>query len=400
MELLEVLETVRAEEASVQRLFGGEGTGMRSVPNRENPAYMRKLAEAATLLSNVRTGRWPDYYLREAMSSSDFPYLFGDILDRTMLSRYTYWEATWPAIANVHIARDFRDIKRFLPHTGLEGELENVAELAEYQYDSLTEQAPITYAVQKMGRKAAISWETLINDDLGSFDGDSSIPTRFAAAARVSEELAITRLYVDANGPHASMYTTGNKNRVHSENGALDDNTPFSIEGLQDAYKVLGAMVDETGRPIQNPMFTLVVPPALEVTANNLLNATSIELRADAGTDNQRLSVVNWMRSKLRLVVNPYIPLVATNANGNTSWFLFATPGGGNRPAIEMAFLRGYEQPQIFMKDSNQRRVGGGAANILDGSFENDAIEYKVRHVFGATRIDAKRSVASNGSSS
>jgi hypothetical protein len=33
-------------------------------------------------------------------------------------------------------------------------------------------------------------------------------------------------------------------------------------------------------------------------------------------------------------------------------------------------------------------------------SFENDTIDYKVRHVFGGTRVDPKMAVASTGTGS
>ena len=90
---------------------------------------------------------------------------------------------------------------------------------------------------------------------------------------------------------------------------------------------------------------------------------------------------------------------MASTANGSTSWFLFANPDNG-RPAIEMGFLSGHEEPEIFMKAPNSMRVDGGGVDVMNGDFDNDAIEYKLRHVFGGTREDPKMTVASNGSGS
>ena len=51
---------------------------------------------------------------------------------------------------------------------------------------------------------------------------------------------------------------------------------------------------------------------------------------------------------------------------------------------------------QVF---SNQQRLGG-SSSPFDGDFEKDATAFKVRHVFGGGRMDAKTTVASNGSGS
>jgi hypothetical protein len=162
--------------------------------------------------------------------------------------------------------------------------------------------------------------------------------------------------------------------------------------------QVLAAQKDADGRPINITAAVLVVPPALAITAQNILNALQIEMTEAGGTAGQKIVAQNWMKNAVRLVVNYEIPNIATT-NGNTSWFLFQDPNVG-RPALEMGFLRGHVEPEIFMKEPNARRVGGGVVNPLDGDFETDSVEYKVRHVLGGTTMDPKAAVASNGSGS
>jgi hypothetical protein len=106
----------------------------------------------------------------------------------------------------------------------------------------------------------------------------------------------------------------------------------------------------------------------------------------------------NWMAQKLRLNVNPYIPLIASSANGNSSWFMFANPGV-QRPALEVGFLRGYETPSLFQKMPNTMRLGGAVDPML-GDFDSMALTYKGLHIIGGTRMDPKMTVASNGSGS
>jgi|SRR5581483_1590982 len=398
MDFLETIESLRAADAGVRELFGGEGRGVRSAAAARSPRYTAALAEAAAFLADVWAGRRPLHHLREALTTSDFPQLFGDILDRSVLAAYREWPAIWPAIAQRRTVRDFRTVKLFPPAWGADTRLTAVAQDAEYPEASVTEQAPITFAVQKYGRRIAFSWETIVNDDLDQF---KDIPERFGRAARRTESRFVTELYVDANGPHASLYSNGNKNLVNVANGAASNNPPLSIAALQDGMTVLAAQVGENGEPIMVESVALVVPPALEVTARNILNATQIWLTQaggvrDAGAGQQQLIAQNWMQNKVQLVVDPYIPLTATT-NGSTSWFLFADPNAG-RPALTIAFLRGHEEPEIFIREPNARRAAGGAVDPLDGNFETDAVDYKVRHVLGGARVDPRATVASNGS--
>jgi hypothetical protein len=385
-ELLEMIESIRAEEASVQRLFGKDGEGMRR-HGRKSQKYLSRLAEATTLIANVKKGSMPAYYLREAMSTSDFPYLFGDILDRQLLAAYQEAPATYRNYIRMNTVADFRTVKRYGVY-GADQVLSSVGQQQQYPVDKINEDTPYSYSVSKFGRIIPFDWETLINDDLGAFN---DVPTRLGRAARRSESKFGVQLFVDASGPHASMYTAGNKNKVTS-------NPALSITALQTAMQVLSAQVDQNGEPIYIDVVELVVPPALEVTARNILNATQLWMNtnASAGTPEQNLVTENWMKNRVRLNVEPYIPIVASTANGATSWFLFGNPDAG-RCALEMGFLRGHEQPEIFMKSPDAMRVGGGE-DALNGDFETDSIQYKVRHVFGGSRMDPKLTVASNGS--
>lgn len=399
MEFLDMIQRMRADDASATALFAGEGVSVRSM-KRNNPAYLAAVAECATLLADVLEGRRPTYRLQEAMTTSDFPLLFGDILDRSTLQMYREWPLTWPSVAMRRTVRDFRTAKLFPPPVGADGRLTAVGQLEEYPESKLDEQSPYSLTVGKFGRQMAFSWETIVNDDLDQF---KDTPTRFAAAARRTEELGVTELYVGSAGPNSTLYTVGNKNIVNTTNGAAADNPPLSILALQGAMIVLSNMKGENGQPIMRESVTLVVPPALEITALNIINALQIELTQaggvrDGGTGEQRLIVQNWMRNRLKLEVNPYIPMTASS-NGNTSWFLFGSPGV-DRPALVAAFLRGHEEPEIFMKSPNATRVGGGAVDPMQGDFEHDAITYKIRHVLGFQRIDPKATVASNGSGS
>lgn len=406
MDFLETLDRIRAEEASIQNLFtidmnGHVRTGRQ---RRQSPGYSRALVEATRVLDDVVKGRRSSVYLQAAMTTSDFPLLFGDIIDRAVLAHYAEWPVTWPAIAKRVLLNDFRDQKVYPPAWGGDSRLPTVPQDTEYPEVKLNEQAAQLFHVLKYGQRIGFSFEAMVNDDL---DQLKDIPARFARAARRTEQRGVTEAYVGTSGPNAALYNGTNKNQIVTANGATVNNPPLSMSGIQDGLLVLSNQKDEAGEPIMLEMVYLVVPPALEVVARNMLNATQLWTTraamggtppnpATAGQD--QLIVDNWMRNRLTLIVDPYIPMTATT-NGNTSWFLFANPNAG-REAIRVGFLRGHEQPEIWMKSPNATRVGGGSVDAMDGDFDTDAIVYRIRHILGVTTVDGKATVASNGTSS
>jgi hypothetical protein len=388
-QFLELLETLRAEDASVSRLFGDAGTSMRRMP-RNSPKYRRMLAEAAELVEGVYSGRRPTYHLQEAMSVDDFPLLFGDILDRQLLGMYQEWPTQWSMIARRSTVRDFRTVNRFVTD-GAEAILSAVPPGSEYPEAAISE-ARYQYAVSKYGRRVPLLWETWVNDDL---DGLRSIPERLAKAARMSEEKFVTALYAASTGPNGTFFSSGNKNIVTTGTA----NPAFSITALEAAFSVIWAQRDADGNPIFTGPLRLVVPPALAVAARNVLNSTEIRVALGSGSSLDQITAKNWMSGEIsELIINPWLPIVSTT-NGNTSWYLFADPGVG-RPAVEVGFLRGNESPALFVKSPDAVRVGGGSVSPEEGDFDTDGINYRVRHVFGGVLMEPKAAFASNGTNS
>lgn len=384
-EFLDLLETVRAEDASAQRLFGDAGTSIKRM-RRDTPTYRRALAEAAELISGVYRGRTPMYRLQEAMSTSDFPLLFGDILDRQMLGIYQEWPTQWQRFAKRGTVRDFRTVSRFATD-GAEAVLTEVKQGAEYPEAAVSE-ARYQYSVKKYGRRVPFLWEVLVNDDL---DGLRSTPERLAKAARMSEERFAAELFADSTGPDATFFTTGRNNRLTTATSAL------SVASLTTAFGKIWSQTDADGNPIFTGTMRLVVPPTLAVTAKNLLNTTELRVAAGSGSaTTDQVVTKNWMAGELAdLIVNPWLPIIDTT-KGTTAWYLFADPAVG-RPAMEMGFLRSDQEPALFVKSPNATRVGGGAVMAEDGDFDTDGVAYKVRHCFGGTLMEYRAALAAEG---
>ena len=344
--------------------------------------YEQKLKETIDLLSNAQ--RLPahkhEYLLREALTTSDFPYLFGDILDRQVLASYKAVDPVWKAFTKMSTNRDFRVSRRFAI-TGGDQYLAEVAEKGEYLASERTEDY-YDLSVLKYGRQFDISWETLINDDLGAL---KDTPERFARAAVRTEHRIVTGLYADDWGTHANgfLYETA----VNTDNNAL------TIANLETGLETMAAFTDANGEPIMNRAKFLVVPPGLEMTARQILTSTNkmwTEHAAGAGPRSYPMTnVVSQMG--LTLIIDPYLPIM-DGAHGTTAWYLFADPK--DIAALEVAHLRGHERPEICMKASDKVTVGGGAITPLSGDFATDNVLYRVRLCFGGVTLDWRATYA------
>jgi hypothetical protein len=357
-----------------------------------NQSYERAVRECAKLFADVYSGKRPSWHIQEAMSTSDFPYLFGDNLYRSLLGGYATYPVTYPAWTRVQEVNDFRTINMMTLEGGSAAFTETISQYGVYPQAKFVE-GKYTLSVSKYGRMYGINWEMLINDDLNAFQ---SRPLMMAQGARMGEELLATKQAFDANGPHASFFTAGNANIITS-NPALD------FASLQTAWKILRKQKDADGNPIYVSNLTLVVPPALEIVANNIVNAMEVWLvNAGGSVTDQNLHMKNWFAQRFTVVVNEWIPtVVTTGTRGDTSWMLVSDPSNlVTRSAFFFGFLRGRRNPELFVKDPDARRLGGGDIPATEGSFDHDSIEYKCRHVFGAGQGDPKMAVASNGTGS
>lgn len=377
-DFLNLIESIRTGDGD--RDPGG-GRQVRRAGDRNPQAF----SEALNLVENVLTGnRYAALQFSEAMSTSDFPLLFGDILDRSLVGAYEEYPSDIMQIVDERRLRDFRQASRHAVD-GAEGQLPKVGERAEYSEAALSE-ARDTTTVEKYGRRLSFSWEQMVNDDLDAF---RDAPVRHGRAARRSEAKFVTGLYVGTAGPSGTVYT-GDR----AITAALTD-----ADDVEAALTVLANQVDEDGEPITFSGSYLVVPPALETRARRILE--TVEYREGGNADGP-VSIIrgNALRANLNLIVDPYIPVEA-DTNGATSWFVFGSPMD-SRPALEFDRLIGHENPEIWVRTSDAQRVGGGTVGPDSGSFDTDSIDYRVRHVFGGTALintgGTKSTVGSDGS--
>lgn len=348
--------------------------------------YNQKYEATLDLLSNAK-GLSPhrhEFMLREALTTSDFPYLFGDVLDRQVLAAYKAVDPVWKQFVRMGtVPRIYPQIGGYrFGITGGDQYLAEVAEKGEYLASERNE-ARYTCYVKKYGRQFDISWEALVNDDIGAL---KDTPERFARAAVRTEHRVVDGIYVADAVAGTGLYTAAQTNL-----GAL----PLTIANLENTCEAMAAFVDANGEPIMNRAKYLVVGPGLEFTARQILTSTFKQW--GYGGDNEAWSTAGPMPTTnvlpqygLQLVVDPYIPIYAPNSV--LSWFLFADPR--DIAAMECDYLTGHERPEICMKASDKVNIGGGEISPMTGDFATDNVFYRVRDVFGCNRLEWRASYA------
>jgi len=321
---------------------------------------------------------------QETMTTSDFTYM-ADLTDRGVMVGYLDESVpiSYPAIgykrntadlvrgpagSQKGRGRDYRiDAARQIPV---------VAEKGEYLPNDPSEEW-YNFATRKYGCQWDVSWEAWLADgrDLGLLQG---YPATWGLSARYTQQFVFTSAYA---GQTATFFTVPHGNLG---TGVLNEaNLAIGIAAVRTQPTPAGNVSAYGGR------LTLAVPPDLELTARRLVNSTLVVSGAGAARPE-----LNMVAGAVDIVVDAFLPSIDTT-NGTTAWYLFCDPR--IRPAVRYGFLEGFEEPEIFVKEAEARRLFGGASDPFDGSFLTDDIAFKLRFLFGADLVDYRGAYMSTG---
>ena len=323
--------------------------------------------------------------VEEASGASDFTYLNADTIDRKLLAAYKTRPRVMRQIARLDTALNFLTAKRFAIDP-LGAILPEVAERGPYEIDKLQDRR-FQITCKKRGRIVPFSWESMINDDLGAYN---RLPEALAATAISTEDYLLTALFWNNAGPLDTYFDVTNV----GEDGV--SNKPLTAENLAYAIQVMtgGGKYAFNDVPIVNVPRYLVVPPALEITAQQLLMSMNVAYVFGGTITPTQMPTANVIANRgIQLLVNPWIPyIVTTGTLASTTWALFSE----SVPACELDYVMGHETPELFIRNSRQDRIGGGSS-AFDGSWEDDTIAYKIRVTPGVTVLDPRGGWASDG---
>ncbi|CAI8929204.1 Mu-like prophage major head subunit gpT family protein [Pseudomonas sp. IT-P171] len=276
-------------------------------------------------------------------TTSDFPILLGGGVTRTLRDAYAQAPQTWRPLGQMTTVPDFRATTRAA--LGDISALEEVKEHGEYKYGKLEEDgAPIR--VTKFGKIIAITWEAVINDDLGAL---TRIPRAYGLAAAETESNLVWNLIL--SNPNftdgTAIFVAGHGNLAAS-GGAINTTT------LGAARAAMRKQKSKAGAFLNVEPRYLVVGPDKELEAFQFTSSQYVPAKNSDINDGRNTSLV---------------VIVDGRITGN-QWYLFTE--AGLIDTFEYAYLEG--EPGVF----TETREG----------FEVDGMEIKARLVFGAAWID------------
>lgn len=284
-------------------------------------------------------------------TTSDFPSIMEGVITRTLRRGYESAARTFLPFSRQATLPDFKQVSR--AQIGGAPNLKRVLEGAEYEHGSIGDGAE-KYAVQKYGRIVAISWETVINDDL---DALTRIPQAFGASAAELESDIVYAILTGnpamADGVALFHANHGNLGTAADLADALD---PTAANPIAEMRKLMTLQKGLEGQYITVRPRYLIVPPSLEEAA---LKITSANFVASKGVDQ------NVFGPSLTAISEPRLEDASS-----TAWFSAAEPN--TIDTIEYAYLEGHE----------------GVFTETKQGFEVDGVHVKCRHVFGAKAID------------
>lgn len=284
----------------------------------------------------------------EALTTASFPDVLGEAIQRRMLTDYRNLGIydVWRDLANIVPVSDFRDQHRV--RFGGYGDLPTVNEAGPYlPVDSPTDEEAV-YRVQKRGGTEAVTLEMMKNDDVAAM---LQVPLRMSRAAKRT----LSKFVLDFLRLNGTIYD--GKALFHADHGNLGTAALSGPSIAAGRLAMKGQKEKDSEEAVGIPPRFLWVPDALEQTAFDLFRL---------GTNNEA-SFVQSLQWQIRPV------WYWTDAN---DWCLSADKA--DIPSVEIGFLDGNEEPQLFVQD-----------NPTSGSmFTNDVITYKIRHVYGGAITD------------
>lgn len=320
---------------------------------------------ASDLRSLLRYAFAPNLRANAGFSTLDIAGILSSSANKFIRPAFEAVESAWKMIAGVRNLRDFKTHTTY----SLTGDLmyEKVGAGGEIPHGTLGDES-YTLRADTYGKMLAITRKDLINDDLGAL---TRVPTRLGRGAALKiNDVFWTEFLADV----ATFYTTGRGNYFE---GAA---TNLQSSSLKTAVEKFRRQTDPDGKPLGvSPRF-LVVPPELEITADELMTSTFVNTGGAATTE--KVPNRNVWSGKFDVVMSTYLSNSSYTGYSTTAWYLLADPR--DLPVIEIGFLNGRDMPVI---------------DSADADFDTLGIQMRGYHDFGVAKQEYRAGVRSKGTS-
>ena len=282
-------------------------------------------------------------------STSDFPAIFSNALNKQLESRYTDAVPTYRSIARRVSFNDFR------PHpqirTGDFPMLQDIAEGGEIKFGTFSEKQE-SVAVQSYAVGVRLTRQMLINDDLNAIAQVIADQGRMVARKEDALFYAMMLSGSSTNGP--TLVETSRQVFNTTDGTLAGTAAAITVTSVALGRAALRKRKSLDGADLGIDAAILLVGPDKELEAQQLL----------APIQAQQAGNVNPFSGRLELVVTPKL-------TGN-SWYMFASPS--DVPNFIYGFLSGYEAPRMRMDEPFGYQ---GTALTIEHDFGVGAIDFR-----------------------
>lgn len=290
-------------------------------------------------------------------STSDFPSILADSLNKTLRAEYMLRPATWRLWAAQKMAPDFKQVSRAMLADAPVPLL--TAEGAEIQHCTIGDSREV-YTLGTYTRQFAQTWQSLVNDDLGAFDG---LERRLVLAARaIEDDLAYSPLTSNQvmTEDGVALFDTAHGNII---TGTSAD--PPSVAQLGLMRQLLARQQGPGGNYLNLRAKAVLCPVGLLTAVEQLVVSL-----VDPAKQNDAANP-DWIRALIP-VGDPRL-----DANSVQKWYLVS----GDIDTVEVCFL---EDEPVPVVETDQ------AWDVL-------GVRYRVRHSVAARAIDYRGLARNDG---
>jgi hypothetical protein len=314
-----------------------------------NMSLVEMAAVAADYKGSMRTvSDRLDVFMAASHSTSDFPAIFENALNKTLLQRYTQAQPTYRNIARQTSFNDFR------PHpmvrTGDFPTLQPIAEGGEIKFGTFGESRE-TVAVQAFGVGVRITRQMLVNDDLNAIA--QVVSDQGLAVARFEDQV-FYNMMLTASGAGPTLLSTTRAVFNTTDQSLAGTGAAIDVASLSAARAALRKRTGIDGALLEPTPAILLVGPDRETQAQQIVSPIQA---AQAGS-------VNVFSGTLRVVVSARI-------TGN-AWYLFADPS--ELPNFVYGYLNGAAGPRMRTEEPFGHQ---GTSMTIEHDFGCGAIDFR-----------------------
>ena len=275
--------------------------------------------------------------------TGDFSALTADAMGKELRRRYLLAVPTWQGITATRQASDFKELSSV--QLGDAPKLLETVEAAEITHGTMSDSVE-KYRLKRYSRTISLSYELLVNDDLGAL---MQVPTLFSASARQTESDVVWAALT------SNPEMQDGQNLFHSSHS--NQSTPaskISVESLGKAAALLRSQKSLDDQYINPAPAFVIVSPQSETVARQFTRT----LNPEQGSN-----------------VNPYDmlePIVEPRLTG-TVWYLATS--ADILPTLEVAHLMGMTSD-------------GGPEIATAEDFDTRALKVRAEIAVGARAVD------------